>query len=50
MFVKGLTKNYPLLFAIFFTLVKVNAQNSRTSTNDTIKLKSCVPFDSDVAK
>ncbi|SHG48492.1 hypothetical protein SAMN05421866_0591 [Chryseobacterium oranimense] len=31
---KNLTKNYLLLLLIFFTLGNVNAQNSRTSTND----------------
>lgn len=47
---KNLTKNYLLLLLTFFTLGNVNAQNSRTSTNDTVKLKSSVPFDSNAAK
>jgi len=47
---KSLIKIYLLFFVIFFTIVKVRAQDSRTSTNDTIKLKSTVPFDLDAAK
>ncbi len=47
---KNRTNHVLLLFLIFFTSVKVHAQVGRTSSNDTIKLKSTVPFDEDFAK